>query len=248
MNTTASRRSGLFKFQVFDSMTDEVFLTSLSSMVQRIDNSSWNCLRCFCCDSPDRWNSHTLADGTVQVLFSNLLAVAYAAFMINCSQHNLDKACRKYGVDIFWALGRPGRTCFAAKLHLQCAECSGLVVTSCWIRRAVIDGHCWIRRYDGLLPVLFFYNNPGDYVKCAKLGVSTDGGWLIFSCCCLSFKDPSEVSIPQPRRLSQPNLALACRSPGLIGSAECSRSATVMMMMTDRLRACVDTTSACLSR
>ena len=40
VNTTASRRSGLFKFQVFDSMTDEVFefLTSLS-MVQRIDNS-----------------------------------------------------------------------------------------------------------------------------------------------------------------------------------------------------------------
>ena len=39
VNTTASRRSGLFKFQVFDSMADEVFLTSLSSMVQRIDNS-----------------------------------------------------------------------------------------------------------------------------------------------------------------------------------------------------------------
>ena len=74
---------------------------------------------------------------------------------------------------------------------------------------------CWIRRHDGLLPALFFYNTPGDYVKCAKLGVSTDGGWLIFSCCCLSFKDPSEMSIPQPRRLLQPNLALACRSPGL---------------------------------
>ena len=39
VNTTASRHSGLFKFQVFDSTTDEVFLTSLSSMVQRIDNS-----------------------------------------------------------------------------------------------------------------------------------------------------------------------------------------------------------------
>ena len=39
VNTTASRRSGLFKFQVFNNMTDEVFLTSLSSMVQRIDNS-----------------------------------------------------------------------------------------------------------------------------------------------------------------------------------------------------------------
>ena len=101
VNTTASRRSGLFKFQVFDSMADEVFLTILSSMVQCIDNSSLNCLQCFCCDSPDRWNSHTLADGTVQVLFSNLLAVASAAFMITFSQHNLDKACRKYGVDIF---------------------------------------------------------------------------------------------------------------------------------------------------
>ena len=55
VNSTASRRSGLFKFQVFDSMTDEVFLISLSSMVQRIDKFfSWNCLRCFCCDSPDR--------------------------------------------------------------------------------------------------------------------------------------------------------------------------------------------------
>ena len=42
-----------------------------------------------------------LADGTVQVLFSNLLAVASAAFMMTFSQHNLDKACRKYGVDIF---------------------------------------------------------------------------------------------------------------------------------------------------
>ena len=39
VNTTASRRSGLFKFQVFDSITDEVFLTSLASMVQRIDHS-----------------------------------------------------------------------------------------------------------------------------------------------------------------------------------------------------------------
>ena len=39
VNTTASRCSGLLKFQVFDSMTDEVFLTSLSSMVQRIDSS-----------------------------------------------------------------------------------------------------------------------------------------------------------------------------------------------------------------
>ena len=39
VNITASRRSGLFKFQVFNNMPDEVFLTSLSSIVQRIETS-----------------------------------------------------------------------------------------------------------------------------------------------------------------------------------------------------------------
>ena len=40
----------------------------------------------------------------------------------------------------------------------------------------------------GFLPALLFSNTPEDYA-CAKLGVSP-----IFSCCCLSLKDPSEMN------------------------------------------------------
>ena len=59
-----------------------------------------------------------------------------------------------------------------------------------------------------------------------------------FSCCCLSFKDPSQMSLPQPRRLLQPNpnLALACRSPGVIGSAECVQPICNDDRQTSRMR------------
>ena len=67
--------------------------------------------------------------------------------------------------------------------EVACAECSGLGVYRKWPRVQLAERSstvsCWIRRHDGLLPALFFYNTLGDYVKCAKLEVSIDGGWLI---------------------------------------------------------------------
>ena len=67
------------------------------------------------------------------------LAVASSAFMITFSQHtHLDKACRKHGVDIFLSSRTTGSNMLRGEV--ACAECSGLVMTSCSTRRAVIDG------------------------------------------------------------------------------------------------------------
>ena len=153
------------------SMTDEVclpWLSTLAILFLKLPSRVF----CFCCDSLDRWDSHTLADGTA--LFSNLFAVASAAFMITFRQQSR-QSLRKVMSGHFRALGRLGR-------HVSWRSCAR------WVQRAggelVLNSQSG-RRWSGadlvdfrLPPRPSLFQHSRRLCKMRKLGVSTDGHWV----------------------------------------------------------------------
>ena len=116
-----SQRCGLF--QVFDSKHDwrGIFHQSVFHGPAHRQFFSWNRpsrVFCFCCDSPDNWNNHTLAYVVRHCLSSLLRPLRFCFRCLNFPQTESRQSLQKVKRRHVSSSRTTGSTCFVAKLRV----------------------------------------------------------------------------------------------------------------------------------